>query len=230
MAEFISARLALLLLLLAGTVFTFVWTMLMRGRLHYKWYAAAPLALLHTIYGVAAVIAFAELENLGRPHEFGLLSLFGAIFFMPIFYFLLAKLTKRKTADVFDVFTVNMVFTLLCSRINCLFAGCCLGKCISGAEGPRWPTREIEVAFYVVILTIMILRILKKKNFGEIYPLYMVIYGAFRFVIEFFRESPTTDSVLHLSHIWAILSVCIGLSIYAELKKKQLKNHGGNKE
>lgn len=231
MSEFITKRIPLLLLLLAGTAFTFVWTMVNRDKLRYKWYAAAPLAIFHTIFGVAAVIAFAELENIGKPHDFGILSLFGAIFFMPVFYFLLAKLTKRKTADVFDVFTVSMAFTLLCARINCLFAGCCIGKCISAADGPRWPTREIEIGFYVVILTVMILRILKKKNFGELYPLYMVSYGSFRFVIEFFREPPhSTDSVFHLSHIWAVLSVCIGLSIYFEMKKKQSKNHGGRKQ
>ena len=230
MAEYITKRIPLLLLLLAGTAFTFVWTMINRDKLRFKWYAAAPLAILHTIFGVAAVIAFAELENIGKPHDFGMLSLFGAIFFMPVFYFLLAKLTKRKTADVFDVFTVSMVFTLLCSRINCLFAGCCLGKCVSGADGPRWPTREIEIGFYVVILTLMILRILRKKNYGEIYPLYMVSYGIFRFVIEFFREPlQSSDSIFHLSHLWAILSVCIGLSIYLEVKNKHSKNLGGKK-
>ena len=231
MAEFLHNRGVLLLLLLLGTVFTFAWTMVNRDKLRFKWYAAAPLALLHTIYGVAAVMAFAALENIGHSYTFGMLSLFGAIFFMPLFYFLLAKITKRKMADVFDVFTVNMAFTLLCSRVNCLFAGCCLGKCVSGADGARWPTREIEIGFYVVILTILILRILKGKNFGEIYPVYMVSYGVFRFVIEFFRETLySTNSVFHLSHVWAILSVCIGLSIYYEVKKKHSKNHGGKKE
>lgn len=233
----------LLLLLLLGTAFTFAWTMLNRDRLRFKWYIAAPLALLHTIVGVAAVVAFAKLENIGRgvSSESVTFSLFGAIFFLPLFYYLLAKLSKRKMADVFDIFTVSMVFTLLCARINCLFEGCCLGARIPGADGARWPTRELEIAFYVVILTFLILRIQSKKNYGEIFPLYMVSYGAFRFVIEFFRATLSEQvagkvpeqgagSIFHLSHLWAILSVCIGLSIYYEVKKRHSKNHGGKKK
>ncbi|MBQ3355949.1 MAG: prolipoprotein diacylglyceryl transferase [Oscillospiraceae bacterium] len=230
MAEFLSNRIPLLLLLLLGTAFTFAWTMLNRDRLRYKWYVAAPLALLHTVVGTASVMAFAQLENLGRSTAPGQMSLFGAIFFLPLFYFLLAKISKRKTADVFDVFTVNMAFTLLCARINCILSGCCLGKCITGADGPRWPTREIEIGFYIVILTFLILRTLKQKNHGELYPLYMICYGVFRFIIEFFRESTSSDSVLHISHLWALLSVGIGLSIYFEIQRKQSKDHGGNKK
>ena len=238
---FLEAYGVLLALLLLGTAFTFVWTMLNRDKLRYKWYAAAPLALLHTVVGVGCVMAFAKLENIGRGSADGAFSLFGAIFFLPLFYYLLAKLTKRKTADVFDVFTVSMVFTLLCARVNCLFAGCCQGKCIHGVTGPQWPTRELEIAFYVVILTFLILWILKKKNYGELFPLYMVSYGIFRFVIEFFRISlddqisyqtsgKYSNNIFHLSHLWAILSVCIGLSIYYEVRKKHSKNHGGNKK
>lgn len=243
LAEYISKNWILLLLLLIGTVFTFVWTMLNREKLRFKWYAAAPLAVLHTVVGVACVVAFAKLENIGRisSSDGAVMSLFGAIFFLPLFYFLLAKFSKRKTADVFDTFTVSMVFTLLCARVNCLFAGCCQGKCIHGVTGPQWPTRELELAFYAVVLTVMIFRILQKKNYGQLYPLYMVSYGAFRFVIEFFRMTlddqmalkqtgAYTGSVFHLSHLWAILSVCIGLSIYYEVRKKHSKNHGGNKK
>ena len=243
MAEYVSTHRELLLLLLAGTVFTCVWTMLNRDKLRFKWYVAAPLALLHTVVGVACVILFAKLENIGRDtgSDGAAMSLFGAIFFLPLFYFLLAKISKRKTADVFDTFTVSMVFTLLCARVNCLFAGCCQGKCIHGVTGPQWPTRQIELAFYAVILTFLILWILKKKNFGQLYPLYMVSYGIFRFVIEFFRMSlddqisyqtngKYSNSIFHLSHVWAILSVCIGLSIYYEVKKKHSKNHGGKKK
>lgn len=233
LTEYISKHIPLLLLLLLGTAFTFGWTMRNRDRLRYQWYAALPLALLHTLVGVACVMLFAKLENIGRPVSPGAMSLFGAIFFLPLFYFLLAKLTKRKTADVFDVFAVSMGFTLLCARVNCIFSGCCLGACITGADGPRWPTREIEIAFYAVFLTILIVRILKQKNHGEIYPLYMVSYGAFRFVIEFFREpgaGAPLIGVLHISHIWAILSVILGLSIYFEVQKRYSKKSGGKKK
>ena len=47
------------------------------------------------------------------------MSIFGAVFFMPVGYYLGAKLFRRPLADVFDIFAVPMIFTLFCSRINC---------------------------------------------------------------------------------------------------------------
>ena len=85
----------------------------------------------------------------------GNMSLFGAVFFMPLVYWAFAKLSGRSAADVFDVFTVCLVFTLMCARLNCIFSGCCLGAHIP-IEGPthlRFPTREMELLFYVILLS-----------------------------------------------------------------------------
>ncbi|WP_418883083.1 hypothetical protein [Waltera sp.] len=53
----------------------------------------------------------------------------------------------------------------------------------------------------------------------------MMSYGIFRFIIEFFRQAQT-DTLFHLSHMWATLSLIIGISIYVELniKGKKYKN------
>ena len=54
-----------------------------------------------------------------------------------------------------------------------------------------------------------------------IYPIYMISYGIFRFVTETLRFSDRTDSILHVSHLWALLSLGIGISIYGELQEKK---------
>lgn len=54
-------------------------------------------------------------------------------------------------------------------------------------------------------------------------------YGVFRFIVEFFRDQNTT-SLFHLSHFWAVVSLCIGISIYVEISKKEkLDKRGLNK-
>lgn len=208
-----------------------------RDALRFRWFLALPVSVLHTVFGVLSVVLFANLEQMlkGNFHFTYIQSLYGAIFILPLFYFLLAKLSKRKTADVFDIFTVCMVFTLLCARINCLFSGCCLGAEIPGTNGLRWPTRETEILFYLAVLTFMIIRTCKKKNRGDLFPLYMAIYGAFRFVVEFFRDpgAGPMNGLLHIGHIWSVLSVCIGLCVYFEIQRKNnIKNKktGGNKK
>ena len=179
---------ALWLLLGAAGVFTAVWLWMLRPRLRMSRIAVILFSLAHLAVGVACVKVFAAMEA-GEASGISRMSLFGAIFFLPVFYFAGAKITKRKASDVFDIFGVAMIATLFFARINCLIAGCCKGLSIHGLEPARWPTREAELVFYVVFLALMAPRVFKNKTKGRLYPIYMIAYGAFRFTIEFFRES-----------------------------------------
>ncbi len=210
----------LFLLLAAGAIFTFVWLCILRKRLRLKWYAALLLSVLHTVAGVLCVKTFAFMETGFDPESIGNMSLFGGIFFMPLAYWTGAKLTKRNTAEVFDVFTICMVFTVMCARINCIFAGCCFGINIFGLGEFRWPTRELEIVFYILLLIVLGRKVLTGQSRGEIYPLYMISYGVFRFIIEWVRFYSGT-SMIHPAHIWALISLCLGLSIYAEMQSKR---------
>lgn len=218
----------LYLLLALATVCTFVWLFLLRERLRAKWYAVLLLAVLHVFYGVLTVKAFAILEAGFDLSRAGAMSLFGAVFFMPPAYWLGAKLTKRPPAEVFDIFAVCMIFTLMCARCNCLLAGCCLGRQISGSSPLRWPTRETELLFYAVFLFLMVPRVWNGRTRGTLYPIYMIAYGAFRFLVEFFRVSATAK-LFHLSHLWALLSLGLGISIYTEMRSKRAIQTGNTK-
>ena len=223
MSAWISAHPLLCLLSLAalGTV---IWVYLQRRRLSLRLPWVLLLSVLHVAVGVACVKAFAILEA-GSLSAAGNMSLFGAVFFLPLFYWLGAKLGKRQPAAVFDVFVVPMVFTLACARVNCLFSGCCLGRQIPGTA-LRWPTRELELIFYAVLLTYFILRTRRGNTAGRLYPIYMTAYGLFRLVTEFFRQSES-GSLLHLSHLWAALCFLTGLSVWLELRRRAAARPAG---
>ena len=215
---------ALILLLGCGTLFNVYWLHRCRERLHLRWLSVLLLSVLHTVLGVLSVKVFALFET----GDFSNMSLFGGVFFMPLFYWGVAKLAKQKTADVFDVFTICLVFTLMCARLNCIISGCCLGAHIpiEGLTHLRFPTRELELLFYVLLLSRLWRKVLSGSARGMIYPIYMISYGIFRFVTETLRFSDRTDSILHVSHLWALLSLGIGMSIYGELQKKEKKTGG----
>lgn len=215
---------ALILLLGCGTLFNVYWLHRCRERLHLRWLSVLLLSVLHTVLGVLSVKVFALFET----GDFSNMSLFGGVFFMPLFYWGVAKLAKQKTADVFDVFTICLVFTLMCARLNCIISGCCLGAHIpiEGLTHLRFPTRELELLFYVILLSRLWRKVLNRSARGMIYPIYMISYGIFRFVTEMLRFSDRTDSILHISHLWALLSLGIGISIYGELQKKEKKTGG----
>ena len=215
---------ALILLLGCGTLFNVYWLHRCRERLHLRWLSVLLLSVLHTVLGVLSVKVFALFET----GNFSNMSLFGGVFFMPLFYWGVAKLAKQKAADVFDVFTICLVFTLMCARLNCIISGCCLGAHIpiEGLTHLRFPTRELELLFYVILLSRLWRKVVTGSARGMIYPIYMISYGIFRFVTETLRFSDRTDSILHISHLWALLSLGIGISIYGELQKKEKKTGG----
>ena len=215
---------ALILLLSCGTLFNVYWLHRCRERLHLRWLSVLLLSVLHTVLGVLSVKVFALFET----GNFSNMSLFGGVFFMPLFYWGVAKLAKQKAADVFDVFTICLVFTLMCARLNCIISGCCLGAHIpiEGLTHLRFPTRELELLFYVILLSRLWRKVVTGSARGMIHPIYMISYGIFRFVTETLRFSDRTDSILHVSHLWALLSLGIGISIYGELQKKEKKTGG----
>lgn len=206
---------SLVILLTAASVVNFCWLYQTRDRLHMKLYAVLPFTVLHVLYGVLTVRLFAALE--GVP---GGMSLFGAVFLMPAAYYAGAKLFKRPPAEVFDIFTICLVATLFFARINCLVSGCCLGRQIFHQSEVRWPTRETELLFYIVFLLLLAPRVRRGRTNGTIYPIYMAAYGLFRMIIECFRESTATSSIFHLSHVWAVITFCLGMSILMEMKKR----------
>ena len=124
-------------------------------------------------------------------------------------------------------------------RIGCLFAGCCHGHITTEWYGV-WnenlgaktvPTQLYE-AIFLFVLSIVMIVLLFKFNFKDNMSLYLVSYGIWRFVIEFFRadERGTFLFGLSPSQFWSIIMVIGGIAFFfvyryydqkMENKKKQ---------
>ena len=216
-------------LLTIGTLFNIFWLSEFKEQLRISNIAVILVSIFHTIFGILSVRLFAEIEVLAGLSDGGKLSLFGGIYFMPIYYYFLTKILKRKAAQIFDVFAICIIFTLMCARVGCIISGCCQGRLIPGMD-IHYPTREAEILFYIVLLVVLSKRVLKGGTKGEIYPIYMIAYGIFRFFDEFFRAR-SNSTIVHPPHFWALLCLIIGVSIYIELKvtEEKRKNNQGRR-
>ena len=137
-------------MLSAATIVCFLWLFIFnRERLHAKWWELIIIAVLHTIIGVGTVKLFAILESGGDFSNDGM-SLYGGLFFMPLTYLIYAKAKKLPVFEVFDIFAVCLAITYFFARFNCIHSGCCLGKIYDKVHGARYPTREIEIAFFAI--------------------------------------------------------------------------------
>lgn len=206
---------SLAVLLCTATIVSTLWLFRANGRLGLKPWQIALLAVTHTLLGLLSVKIFAVIEGLGDASAIGNMSLFGGMAFLPIFYAALARFGRLDVSDVFDVLTVCLVGTLFFARINCIVSGCCLGAFIPGT-GIRYPTRELELVFYVALLAYLIPCVLSGRRRGQVFPIYMVSYGCFRFLTEFFRVEEAVAGPFHGAHLWSVIAVVLGCSILAE--------------
>ncbi|NLI53341.1 MAG: prolipoprotein diacylglyceryl transferase [Clostridiales bacterium] len=136
-----------------------------------------------------------------------------------------------------DYFIPGLVLGHAFGRIGCFFAGCCYGvACESpisitfpeGAVAPAGvallPTQLMESAFLFILCVVLVLMLKKKKPFGNVTAWYMVLYGAWRFGIEFFRNDERGFvGALSTSQFISIFVVLGGIALLVLIKLGVLK-------
>lgn len=124
-----------------------------------------------------------------------------------------------------DLFSPSLVLAHAFGRIGCFFAGCCYGmECdcaisvvfpqgaVAPAGVPRLPTQLMESAFLFILAVVLILILRKKKHFGTVLSWYMILYGLWRFGIEFFRaDERGMVGALSTSQFISIFTVVAGV-------------------
>ncbi|MEA4939912.1 MAG: prolipoprotein diacylglyceryl transferase [Christensenella sp.] len=109
---------------------------------------------------------------------------------------------KKLPFFAFTDYTIpGLVLGQAFGRVGCHFAGCCYGmECetpisvvfpaggMAPAGIPLLPTQLMEAAFLVLLTILLVVLLKKRKPFGTVSGWYMVLYGAWRFAIEFFRS------------------------------------------
>lgn len=219
----------LYILLAVGVIFSIAWVLNFQKILKIKWYAAIIVCILIAVVGVISAKLFAAFEGWIAGGAEGSLSIYGAIFLTPLVCMLGALIFRRPVKTTIDILTVPIVILAGLARVNCLIQGCCLGLEIPGTE-IRWPAREAELVFDVILIIVLIRLTAKKRFKGINYPIYLVSYGIFRFIIQWFREPGFMVGPLTLSHIWSIVSIAVGLTLLIVLNKKDRESKKSKKK
>jgi len=108
-------------------------------------------------------------------------------------------------------------------RIGCLFAGCCHGKVtdewygIWNAEvGAKTVPIPLYEAIFLFVLSALLIVLLFRLDFKYNMTLYLISYGIWRFVIEYFRADYRGNFIpgLSPSQFWSIIMVIGGIAIF----------------
>ncbi len=220
---FFFERYAMYIFVLAALLVGIPAVWIHRDRAGVKLPGVIILCVLYAAGSLVSALFFARLENYlsGGDGGFpGAISTYGIYFFGPLIMLLAAKLFRLKPAGVLDIYALCVVIGCSLLRVNCLRAGCCTGLPFFQTEW-YWPTREMELVFYLVMFVVL-WRLLWKNNMpGQLFPLIMAGYGVFRFINQWFRDDEVSG--LHMSHGWSVLCALIGFSLLFEMRAQSAK-------
>jgi len=149
-------------------------------------------------------------------------SFFGCVFFVPIIYLLLAKIINESYVILMDFAGPLCALLFVIMKINCLHAGCCLGKCLYITEAGKeilFPSQGVESVLSGIILVTLLWLQKKEANRGKLAPVFLILYGSMRFVLSFLRGNPRhfswLEDTIHLSvptgQVWSVICIIWGL-------------------
>jgi len=164
-------------------------------------------------------IKFSDLLDLQKNGQLSFGGIIGALFIV----LLLVKPLKISIADVFDGTACVIPVAEGIQRIGCFFNGCCFGpvsasffsvrfprdtSCFihhlkTGLVGPSdlyslpvFPVQLVSSLICLAVSGICIWLFLRKKLRGRILGLYFVLYGAVRFVLQWYRPDYDKDNAV----------------------------------
>lgn len=211
----------LIMIMIADMIVGIWWIKKFDTRLNIKFGGVVALTIASIVVALVSLKLLAIIEVGGDLSRAANMRLYGALFTLPLLYFAFAKIKKVDVRIALDVASIIACLGLFCGRMGCFVGGCCEGDYIFYTAF-RWPIRELEQVFYIVFVLLYAKKIVDGKTYGQVYPVLMLSYGIFRFVIEWVRIEYTGGiGFIHLAHIWSLVSILVGAAFCFELENKK---------
>ncbi len=138
-------------------------------------------------------------------------------------YFIFRKKYTARLVDVISFLPCCILIAHAFGRVGCFFAGCCYGKETDFFLGIQFPGMSHKVhptqlyeAIFLFALFAVCFFLAVKKDFKHNLSLYLIVYGVFRFLIEFLRDDDRGSFIgaLSPSQFWSIMLVVGGVAVY----------------
>lgn len=149
---------------------------------------------------------------------------YGSLIFGCLGIWVFCRKKHQSVFTYYDLISPSFAIGQAFGRIGCFLAGCCYGRPTDGPLGvvfpanpetiappgiPLLPTQLMESAFLFLLTIVLTMMYTRQRKRGTTTGWYFILYGIWRFIIEFFR-SDERGAVLGLS-----TSQFIGLFIVA---------------
>jgi len=147
-----------------------------------------------------------------------------------------AKRRGLKVADVADLAAVSLPIGYAIGRIGCFLNGCCHGSTCNlpwamsfhpeggASTGPVHPAQLYSAIAGLVIYGILVMMERRRRFPYQLLLTFMLLYGAYRFAVEFVREGATAEVLaagLTTGQIASLATVGIAAVAMALLARKR---------
>jgi phosphatidylglycerol:prolipoprotein diacylglycerol transferase len=131
-----------------------------------------------------------------------------------------------------DLFAVLAPLGLGLGRVGCWAQGCCLGITknagwwtITDVHGThRWPSVQIELLFNITLFAFALVCWRRHLFEGQLFHIYLIAYGLFRFGHEFLRATPTIVGPISGYQFAALCILALGAVRYRQRERGNSMN------
>lgn len=146
---------------------------------------------------------------------------------------------KLHPYKMLDVMAITTCLVHMFGRLGCFMAGCCYGKptdsfagvvfsdpeCYAKPLGVALHPTQLYESIYIFLVMCLLLYLRKKKKFyGQLFLLYLLLYAAGRFVLEYFRGDAgrgfIIEDVISHSQFIALCILAVSAIAYVYLMKR----------
>ncbi len=147
-------------------------------------------------------------------------GLIGGVGFYLIIYAIFRTRFKDRLPKLLPILGPCVTVAHGFGRIGCFIAGCCYGKPTGSDYGCYFDTAEkvhptqLYEAVFLLILCVILTYLAFKCEYKYNVTIYLISYGVFRFINEFFRgddRGKFLGGVLSPSQFWSIVMVILGV-------------------
>ena len=158
----------------------------------------------------------------------GGLIFYGGFIFALVAGIVYAMVTRLAILDTADLMAPFIALGHSIGRVGCFFNGCCygrptdsfLGVCFPDTLVRVYPTQLFSSAGLLAIFFLLFFFQSRRRFKGEIISLYFILYGAFRFLIEFLRgDSAEVLLGFTSAQIISIIFVAVGIILFVLMKR-----------
>ena len=206
--------------------------------------------VIGVILGARAMFILVEREYyIQNPLEVfmvwkGGLVFYGGLIGGALAFLITAKVMKLDVWRVADIVAPGVAFGHALGRLGCFLAGSCYGRptnlpwAVTYSDPtslardilgiPVHPTQLYSAAFLILLSAILVFIGSRSSFKGQVIATYGILYGTFRFFIEFLRGDPRgtvvlADITLSTSQAVSLVLVPASLGLYLYLKKMDLQ-------